>query len=168
MATGTAVWYHSGMPVVPIRWVLIRDPLGKFAPQALLSTEQSNTAAQIVEWFVLRWQLEVTFEEARAHLGVETQRQWSDLAIVRTTPALLALYWLITLFAHQLLQGQDMAVRQAAWYQKALPTFSDTIALVRQQLWSVSISWLSPAKGDVVIIPKALLDRLTDTLAFAA
>jgi hypothetical protein len=168
MATGTAVWYHSGMPVVPIRWVLIRDLLGKFAPQALLSTEQSNTAAQIVEWFVLRWQLEVTFEEARAHLGVETQRQWSDLAIVRTTPALLALYSLITLFAHQLLQGQDMAVRQAAWYQKALPTFSDTIALVRQQLWSVSISWLSPAKPDVVIIPKALLDRLTDTLAFAA
>ena len=168
MATGTAVWYHSGMPVVPIRWVLIRDPLGKFAPQALLSTEQSNTAAQIVEWFVLRWQLEVTFEEARAHLGVETQRQWSALAIMRTTPALLALYSLITVFAHQLLQGQDMTVRQAAWYQKALPTFSDTIALVRQQLWSVSISWLSPAKGDVVIIPKALLDRLTDTLAFAA
>ena len=168
MATGTAVWYHSGMPVVPIGWVLIRDPLGKFAPQALLSTEQSNTAAQIVEWFVLRWQLEVTFEEARAHLGVETQRQWSALAIMRTTPALLALYSLITVFAHQLLQGQDMTVRQAAWYQKALPTFSDTIALVRQQLWSVSISWLSPAKGDVVIIPKALLDRLTDTLAFAA
>jgi DDE superfamily endonuclease len=168
LASGTAVWYHSGMPVVPLRWVLIRDPLGKFAPQALLSTEQSNTAVQIVEWFVLRWQLEVTFEEARAHLGVETQRQWSDLAIVRTTPALLALFSLITLFAHQLLQGQDMAVRQAAWYQKAVPTFSDTLALVRQQLWPVSISWLSPAKPDVVIIPKALFDRLTDTLAFAA
>jgi len=168
LASGTAVWYHSGMPVVRIRWVLIRDPLGKFAPQALLSTDQSNTAAQIVEWFVLRWQLSVTFEEGRAHLGVETQRQWSDLAILRTTPALLALFSLITLFAHQLLQGQDMAVRQAAWYQKAQPTFSDTLALVRQQLWTVSISWLSPAKPDVVIIPKALFDRLTDTLAFAA
>jgi hypothetical protein len=168
VASGTAVWYHSGMSVVPIRWVLIRDPLGKFAPQALLSTDQSTTAAQSVEWFVLRWQLEVTFEEARAHLGVETQRQWSDRAIVRTTPALLALFSLITLLAHQLLQGQDMVVRQAAWYQKAVPTFSDTVALVRQQLWPVSISWLSPAKPDVVIIPKALFDRLTDTLAFAA
>lgn len=168
VASGTAVWYHSGMPTVPIRWVLIRDPLGRFEAQALLSTDQSNAAAQIVEWFVLRWQLEVTFEEARAHLGVETQRQWSDLAIVRTTPALLALFSLVTLFAHQLLQGQDMAVRQAAWYQKAVPTFSDTLALVRQQLWPVSISWISPAKPDVVIIPKALVDRLTDTLAFAA
>ena len=96
---------------------------------------------------MLRWQLEVTFEEARAHLGVETQRQWSDLAIVRTTPALLGLFSLITLFAHQLLQGQELTVRQAAWYQKALPTFSDTLAFVRQQLWPVSISWMSACQG---------------------
>lgn len=168
LASDTAVWYHSGKPVVPIRWVLIRDPQGTFEPQALLSTDQTAGASQIVEWFVLRWQLEVTFEEARAHLGVETQRQWSDLAILRTTPALLGLFSLVTLLAHQLLQGQDLAVRQAAWYQKALPTFSDTLALVRQQLWPVSISWMSGAKDDVVIIPKALFERLTDTLAYAA
>jgi DDE superfamily endonuclease len=168
LASGTAVWYHSGMPAVPIRWVLIRDSLGKFEPQALLSTNQSVSAQQIVEWFVLRWQVEVTFEEARAHLGIETQRQWSDLAIARTTPALLGVFSLISLFAHQLLQGKEVAVRQAAWYQKRLPTFSDTLALVRQQLWPVSISWMSGAKGDVVIIPKALLERLTDTLAYAA
>ena len=168
LASGTAVWYHSGMPVVPIRWVLIRDPLGEFEPQALLSTAQAAIAQQIVEWFVLRWQEEVTFEEARAHLGIETQRQWSDLAILRTTPALLGLFSLITLFAHQLLQGQDLVARQAAWYQKKVPTFSDTLAFVRQQLWPVSISWMSGAKDDVVIIPKALFERLTDTLAFAA
>jgi hypothetical protein len=168
LASGTAVWYHSGLPVVPLRWVLIRDSEGQFEPQALLSTDLSLLAQQIVEWFVLRWQLEVTFEEARAHLGVETQRQWSALAIVRTTPALLALFSLVTLFAHQLLQRQELPVRQAAWYQKAVPTFSDTLAYVRQQLWPVSISWMSAAKGDVVIIPKALFERLTDTLAFAA
>jgi hypothetical protein len=168
LASGTAVWYHSGLPVIPIRWVLIRDPLGKFEPQALLSTNQSTTAQQIVEWFVLRWQLEVTFEEARAHLGVETQRQWSDLAILRTTPALLGLFSLVSVFAHQLLQGNDLAARGAAWYQKPLPTFSDTLALVRCQLWPVSISWMSPTKDDVVIIPKVLFDRLTDTLAYAA
>jgi hypothetical protein len=168
LASGTAVWYHSGLPLVPLRWVLIRDVAGKFEPQALLSTDLSVSAQQILEWFVLRWQLEVTFEEARAHLGVETQRQWSDLAIVRTTPALLGLFSLITLFAHQLLQHQELPLRQAAWYQKAVPTFSDTLAYVRQQLWPVSISWLSGAKPDVVIIPKALFERLTDTLAFAA
>jgi hypothetical protein len=168
LASGTAVWYHSGLPLVPLRWVLIRDVAGKFEPQALLSTDQNLSAQQIVEWFVLRWQEEVTFEEARAHLGVETQRQWSDLAIVRTTPALLGLFSLVTLFAHQLLQGQELPVRQAAWYGKTVATFSDTLAFVRQQLWPVSISWMSGAKGDVVVIPKALFERLTDTLAYAA
>lgn len=168
LASGTAVWYHSAKPVVPIRWVLIRDPLGEFEPQALLSTDQEVLAAQVVEWFVLRWQLEVTFEEARAHLGVETQRQWSVLAIARTTPALLGLFSLITVFAHEILGEQKMCVRQAAWYHKALPTFSDTLALVRQQLWPVNISWMSGAQSDVVIIPKALFERLTDTLAYAA
>jgi hypothetical protein len=168
LASGTAIWYHSGKPVVRLRWVLIRDVLGQFEPQALLSTDQEIAAQQIVEWFVLRWQVEVTFEETRAHLGVETQRQWSDLAIVRTTPALLGLFSLVALFAHQILPEQAVMVRQAAWYQKALPTFSDTLALVRQQLWPVSISWMSGSKDDVVIIPKALFERLTDTLAFAA
>jgi hypothetical protein len=168
LASGTAVWYHAGKPVVPLRWVLIRDPLGEFEPQALLSTDQGAAAAQIVEWFVLRWQVEVTFEEARAHLGIETQRQWSDLAILRTTPALLGLFSLITLFAHELLQGQAMATRQTAWYQKSVPTFSDTLAFVRQQLWPITISWLSPGKADIVIIPKALFERFTDTLAYAA
>jgi hypothetical protein len=82
--------------------------------QALLSTDQTFRAQQIVEWFVLRWQLEVTFEEPRAQLGVETQRQWSDLAIVRTTPALLGLFSLVILWAQELLQGKDLAVPQAA------------------------------------------------------
>lgn len=127
LASETAVWYHNGLPPVAIRWVLIRDPQGQFDPQALLCTDQQAGAQAILEWFVLRWPMEVTFHEVRAHLGVETQRQWSDLAILRTTPALLALFSLVTIFAHQLLQGQPLPVRQAAWYRKALPTFSDTL-----------------------------------------
>jgi hypothetical protein len=168
LATGTALWYHSGKPLVAIRWVLICDPEEKFLPQALLSTDAAHGPLQIVEWFVQRWQLEVTFEEARAHLGIETQRQWSDLAILRTTPVLLGLFALVTLFANYLLQGQELPVHQAAWYTKALPTFSDTLAFVRQQLWPVTISWLSPEEPDMVKIPKTLLDRLTDALAYAA
>jgi hypothetical protein len=168
LVTGTAVWYHSGLPPVSIRWVLISDPDGKFKSQALLSTNPELSATQIVEWFVMRWQVEVTFEEARAHLGIETQRQWSHLAILRTTPVLLGLFSLVTLFAHHLLQGQELPVRQAAWYTKALPTFSDTLAFVRQQLWPASISWMSPEEPDMVKIPKALLARLTDALAYAA
>lgn len=168
VATGTAVWYHTGLPPVAIRWVLIRDPHAGFPPQALLCTHQAATPTQIIEWFVLRWQVEVTFHEVRTHLGVETQRQWSELAILRTTPALLGLFSLVTIFSSQLLEGQALPTRQAAWYSKALPTFSDTLAFVREHLWPVSLSYMSPAKPDMVEIPQALFERLTQTLAFVA
>jgi len=168
LATGTAIWYHRGKPTVAIRWVLITDPEGKFRTQALLSTNLERTPVQIVEWFVQRWQLEVTFEEARAHVGIETQRQWSDRAILRTTPTLFGVFSLVTLFAHQLLQGQDLPMRQAAWYTKERPTFSDTLAFVRQHLWPATISWMSPEEPDMVKIPSDLLARLTDALAYAA
>jgi hypothetical protein len=168
VATGTAVWYHPGEPTVSIRWVLIRDPDSKFDPTALLCTDQAICPAQIIEWFVLRWQVEVTFHEVRTHLGVETQRQWSDLAILRTTPALLGLFSLVTLFAHQLLDGHALPIRTAAWYDKTLPSFSDTLAFVRERFWPMAFSFISPSKPDMVEIPRPLLDHLTQMLAFAA
>lgn len=168
LATGTALWYHPGVAPVAIRWVLVRDPEGKFAPQALLCTDQSAQAVQILEWFVMRWPVEVTFHEVRTHLGVETQRQWSDLAIVRTTPALLGRFSLVTLFAYHFLDGQPFPVRQAAWYSKALPTFSDPRAYVRQHLWPTSFFCMSSSHSDMVQIPCALFERLVDTLAFTA
>ncbi len=168
IATGTALWYQSPIPPVAIRWVLIRDPEGKYEPMALLCTDQNADAAQILQWFVLRWTVEVTFHEVRDHLGVETQRQWSDLAILRTTPALLGLFSLVTIFAHHLLDGHPFPVRQAAWYSKALPTFSDTLAFVRQHLWPSTFFSVSSLEGDTVQIPRALFDRFVDTLAFAA
>jgi hypothetical protein len=78
-------------------------------------------ARQIVDWFVMRWPVEVTYEEGRRHLGVETQRHWSDKAIARTTPALLGLFAWITLVAHVLhLSDQPIVVRQSAWYANIL------------------------------------------------
>lgn len=168
IATGTALWYQSPIPPLPIRWVLIRDPAGQFDPIGLLCTDQNADAAQVLEWFVLRWNVEVTFHEVRTHLGVETQRQWSDLAILRTTPALLGLFSLVTILASQLLDGQPFPVRQAAWYTKALPTFSDTLAFVRQSLWPSTFFCISSSEHDVVKIPRVLFNRLVDTLAFTA
>src|SRR6266699_2613660 len=168
IATGTALWYQSPVPPVAIRWVLIGDPQRKYEPMALLCTNQDAAAAQMVEWFVWRWTVEVTFHEVRDHLGVETQRQWADLAILRTTPALLGLFSLVTIFAQQLLEGQAFPVRQAAWYCKALPTFSDTLADLRQHLWPSACFSVSSPDADTVQIPRALFDRFVDTLAFAA
>lgn len=135
IVSGTAVWRHSGQPVIPIRWVLIRDPKGNFKTQALLCTHLAYTPAQMVKWFAWRWRVEVTFHEAREHLGMETQRQWSDLAIQRTTPTLLALFSLVTLLAHRHVRRGRLPIRQAAWYVKAQPTFSDALAVVRHHLW---------------------------------
>ncbi len=168
ITAGMAVWYHSGMPTVPLRWVLIRDPEGEFKPQALLCTDRCVDPVQVIAWFVQRWQLEVTFEEVRAHLGVETQRQWSDAAIARVTPALLGLFSWITLAAHRLQAHELLSVRTAAWYAKPLPTFSDAIAAVRRELWPGAGSFcMSPARPDMTKIPRALLDRLLNTVCYA-
>ena len=134
---------------------------------------------QILEWFVLRWQLEVTFHEVRTHLGVETQRQWSDLAIARTTPALLGLetqrqwsdlaFSWTTLAAHALQKRRPMTQRKAAWYDKPSPTFVDAIALARRHLWLASEGFsLSVADPDIQELPVALYHRLVDSLAYAA
>ena len=168
VTSATGVWYHSGMPPLPIRWVLVRDPQSKFEPQALLCTELTVDPVQILEWFVLRWRLEVTWQEARAHLGLETQRQWNERAIARTTPALLGLFSIVTLLAGRLAQEHTLPVRQAVWYHKALPTFADAIAIVRQHLWPSTHVYMSPTKADRVEIPCALLNRLTETLCYAA
>ena len=135
ICSATAVWRHGGMPIVPIRWVLVRDPHRRFEPQALLCTEPDRTPEQILCWFIHRWQLEVTFQETRVHLGVETQRQWSDLAIARTTPCLLGLFSLVTLLAARLRPSDREAAASSAWYRKPRPTFSDTLAAVRHHIW---------------------------------
>jgi hypothetical protein len=155
-------------PVVPLRWVLLRDPAGKLAPIALLSTDEQLTAEQIIGYFVRRWAVEVTFEEARAHLGVETQRQWSDKAIERTTPVLLGLFSIITLMADSLQKKAGLQMAATAWYKKEKPTFSDAIAAVRRLLWnSVNIS-TSDKEEEMIKIPKALLKHLQHVLANAA
>ena len=177
LTSQTAVWYRSGKSPVPIRWVLIQDPQGSFAPQALLCTDPAQDPTRILKWFVLRWQLEVTpypvrgrlFQEVRTHLGVETQSQWSDLAIARTTPVLMGLFSWTTLAAHALQNRRPMTHRTAAWYDKPSPTFVDAIALVRRHLWLASEGFsLSAPDSDTQELPVALFHRLVDSLAYAA
>lgn len=168
ISSGTAIWYHTGLPPVPIRWVLVRDPKGKFETRALLCTQLDQDPGQILQWFLWRWQVEVTFQEVRAHLGVETQRQWSPLAIARTTPVLLGLFSIITLLAHRLARAGELPVRQAAWYRKTLPTFSDAIALIREQLWQPSNFFTSHLDHHVTKIPRLLLSCLYQAACYAA
>jgi hypothetical protein len=166
IVSDTAIWFHNGMPPLPIRWVLIRDPKGSFKTQALLCTDLTIQPEQMVKWFVMRWRVEVTFHEVRTHLGVETQRQWSDLAIARTTPTLLGLFSLVTLLAHSHARHGKLLVRQAAWYSKPLPTFTDALAIVRQNFWQHLYFQPSHFQGDIRIIPAKALECLRNAVCY--
>src|SRR5215210_5836155 len=170
VASATAVWYSTGLPPVPLRWVLIRDPEEEFETQALLCTDLHADPERIIAWFVRRWQMESTFQEVRQRLGFETQRHWSEQAVQRSAPALLGLFSLVTLFAHQhMTKGADSA-RQTAWYRKPHPTFSDALAQVRRQLWAQARATFcrSLTETDTVKVPRALMERLTDAVCYAA
>src|SRR3712207_2690307 len=168
ICSDTAVWRHCGLPVVPIRWVLLRDPSRRFDPQALLCTDPAQEPLQILRWFTQRWRLEVTFREVRDHLGVETQRQWSDQAVARPTPCLLGLFSIVTLLANRLGRHARLRVSAAAWYRKRRPTFADTLAAVRRQLWREQGFLTSRRAGRPRKIRPALRDGIVHALCSAA
>src|SRR4030095_10126375 len=126
----TTLWYTPRQPPVAIRYVLVADPEGKLRMEGFFCPDLEATPVEILPWVVMRWSVEVTFEEARAHLGFETQRQWSDRAIARTTPVLLALFSLVTMLALQVSHQSCIPVPTAAWYHKPERTFADCLALV--------------------------------------
>ena len=159
IVTDVCLWYRRGLTPVPIRWVLLRCPEGSFKPQAFFCSDPQIPAAQMLAWFIARWNIEVTFEELRAHLGFETQRQWSDKAIERTAPCLFGLFSLVVLMA-KVLHPETLPVRKASWYRKKEATFIDALAAVRSDLWrSVNYS-TSAQEADMVLIPHAALFSL--------
>ena len=168
ICSDTAVWRHAGLPVVPIRWVLLRDPGNRFDPQALLCTDPAQEPQQIVRWFVQRWTIEVTYREVRDHLGVETQRQWSDKAIARTTPCLLGLFSIITLLATRLDERTRLRASDSAWYHKRRPTFADTLAAVRRAIWSEQGFVMSRQAVEAAKLSPALREGIAYALCHAA
>lgn len=164
--TGTACWYRFGSTPLPIRWVLTRDPAGKRPPKALFSTNQAQPAEEIIGDFMKRWSLETTFEESRAHLGSETQRQWSDRAIERTPPLLFGLYSLVPLFGSALAPEGHPPHRHAAWYHKPAATFSDILALVRRHLWGNFVFPTSRSNPNVVLLPRSTLQQLAHAACY--
>ena len=169
-ASGLALWYHGGPPRLPIRWVVVRYLAERRGPYALLCTDTEAEPLRILQRYLLRWQVEVTFEELRAHLGMETQRQWSERAIARTTPALFGLFSVVTLAADILIGQQGgMAPRTTAWYDKTNPSFADAIALVRRYIWVRHGTFTtSEREHESIKVPRLLYRRMLDTLAYAA
>jgi len=168
LLSGVSLWHTPGQDPVRLRRVLVADPAGEERPQAFFATDAGLAPERIVELFVLRWNVEVTFEETRRHLGVETQRQRSDLAIARTTPALMGLFSLVCLMAARLVGEGAMPVRQAAWYAKKDATFSDVLAFVRRAIWAGKYFVNSETGGDRLELSGRELEALLDQLVAAA
>jgi len=167
--TGISLWYKAGERPLPVRWVLVIDPEKPDRPEAFFSTDTAMNATKIIEYFVLRWNIEGTFQEARAHLGVETQRQWSDKAIGRTTPVLFGMYSLACLMAKTLSQSTPLYPAMASWYHKQnQATFSDVIALVRRAIWSEKYLSNSTVQGEAIKIPRHEFNSLINQLAMAS
>ena len=166
--SNVCLWYTPGEPPVALRWLLIVDPTGETDPMAVFSTDLDLPVATIIARFVRRWNVEVTFEETRRHLGMETQRQWSDLAIARTTPALFALFSLVCLMALRLVtMGHALPIRVTAWYRKSEATFSDVLALVSRVLWAEKYFTNSIDQPEPYVLQpedwEVLLDQLAST-----
>lgn len=163
--TGVNLWHTPGEKPVVIRWVLVIDPEGKCRSEAFFSTDTELSAIKIVEYYILRWSVEVTFEESRRHLGVETQRQWSDKAIERTTPVLFGLYSIICLIAFRLSKSNELIPQSTIWYQKQKVTFSDVLSLVRRYIWEGKYNKSINDDGYILFHIReweSLLDQLAD------
>ena len=167
--TGTSLWYRRGEDPVPIRWVLVRslpDDEAPVKPAAFFCSDTYVTPEQIIIWFISRWNIEVTFEELRAHLGFETQRQWSDRAIERSTPCLFGVFSVVVLMA-KVLHPHELPIRQALWYPKDEATFSDALAAVRRHLWARFNSGTSSPDPDLLLFPSAAIDSLVELACYA-
>jgi DDE superfamily endonuclease len=162
VTTGTALWHRGGHEPRPVRWVIV-GPLpadeAPFDPAAILCSDTGADPAQIVAWFVGRWNIEVTFEELRAHLRFGTQRHWSQRAVERTTPCLFGVFSLVVLIAHTL-HPQRLPVAHSSWYPKQEATFADALAAVRAHLWTSWDSVTGAAEADHCQIPRSLFQRL--------
>lgn len=167
--TFTCLWGGRGYPPILIKVVLLRDPEGKYESIALMSIDLALSVQAIIEAFVSRWNQEVTHREVREHLGVETQRQWSDLAIGRTTPILFGLYSIVILIGNLLAAAQQLVIQQTAWYQKENITFSDILIEVRKLLWKNKFLEHSQGKGDLQgVASPEVIDALMEQLAGVA
>ena len=151
---------------MPILWVLVRYPDGRRAPEAFLCTDTQANPRDVLDCFDRRWAVETTYEESRAHLGVETQRQWSDPAIFRTMPLLLGLYTAVTLYVHQNANRLTLSPRRAAWYPKPAPTFADALARLRHHLWLERIA-TSAAATDMTEPISPTLQGIVEAVCYA-
>lgn len=168
--SGVSLMYKPKHNLPKIRWVLVKDPEGVLLTIPLFSSDINQEPCAIIEAFVKRFSIEILFEESRAHLGMETQRQWSDQAIIRSTPLIFALFSIVCLIAIKLWSTELFSVHSTAWYKKHEDeaTFSDVIAYVRRYGWASRYLIDSSKKEEMIKLKRVDFDGLIKQLISSA
>ena len=164
---GKSLWGKRAETPVSIRWVMVRCVDDQhFKPEVFFSSATQVSVKQIVLWVIARWNIEVTFEELRAYLGFETQRQWSVRAIERTTPCLFGIFSVVVIIA-KMLHPTNLPVRATSWYSKPEATFSDALAAVRRHLWQSENCTTSTQNNDLFQIQRAAYTALLEIACYS-
>lgn len=165
-ASGAGRWYKSGAGLVPLRWVFVRDVTGTHRDEYFFTTDPALTPAAVIGHYTSRWNIGTTFQELRAHLGLETTRGWCRSTVRRLAPCLFGLYTGVAVLYAALPQSKRSGA--VVWPGKGGVTFSDALAAVRRWLWS---EWVFPQAGDDTALeklPPPLREVLLAALAPAA
>ncbi|MCA9038569.1 MAG: transposase [Planctomycetaceae bacterium] len=165
IVTGVGHWYRQGQGLVKVRWVFVHDLTGHHRDEYFYSTEPGIRAADVIEAFVGRWDIEVTFEEMREHLGLETTRGRVRNTVLRVEPCLFLLHTL-TAFWYSKLPTHQSGKITVGWRGKTSITFSDAIAAVRRCLWDVHLFQHPRIRPHVEKLPQSAKNAILDALAF--
>jgi hypothetical protein len=167
VVTGTGLWYKAGQGVLEVRWVYVHDLSGTHRDEYFYSTDVSLTAQQILEEYTGRWNIETTFEEARAYLGLESTRGWCERTVLRAEPCLLGLYSVVALL-YWLLPAAEQQSGGVDWHGKQTVTFSDAITAVRHWLWTHYVFARAGHDTAFAKLPQGFQQLLLNALAPAA
>jgi DDE superfamily endonuclease len=165
-ATGIGHWFKAGRGLVPIRWVYARDLTGTHREEYFFTTDPALGPAAVIGAYAGRWNIETTFQECRAHLGLETTRGWCRATVLRAAPCLFGLYSVVALLDRAL--PADKRAGRVEWPGKAGVTFSDAASAVRRWLWTDAILPQAGAGPAVEKLPEPVRELLFSALATAA
>jgi hypothetical protein len=164
--TGSGHWYKAGQPLAAVRWVFVSDRQGTHRDEYLFTTDLALSPTEVIGLYASRWNIETTFQEMRAHLGLETTRGWSEKTVLRAAPCLFGLYTVVALLYQTLPEGKRSG--RVEWPGKSNLVFSDALVAVRRWLWTDAIFPQAGADGAVEILPAPLRELLLTALASAA
>ena len=182
----SCLWYTvAGTRIV--KMVVTRDPTGRIEDRAYFGTDPDMSAEELLQRYSRRWMIEVSFRDAKQHLGLEDpQNGWGrrkkkrrsqkkrpgpqprgrrgEIATLHTLPFAFMAYAVVVLWYLQ--NGQDRrdirrACKRMPWYRsKDTPSFNDMLVAIRRETWAGRLS-RDPLNGRD---RRKMQDRLSDAL----